>query len=251
MAAPGDAEAVKIYNTGAEHFKKGQFELAAECFKKAAELDGKLYRAWAYLGMAYAQTGQLDPAIEAYRKCIDIAPDYHKAFNNVGELYRRKGQLDYAAMVFKMATEIAPTLPHYFYNLGITYFEIGMYPQSEQAFAKAFELDRGDHEYATELAQVQFTQKKFEAAAGTLETWIKDHPDSEKTPETRARLAMLKRLAEQQKAAQAQMGSHKSEIRSVALDEDDGEVVEDENAQTKPDLPNAAPGQKDPEKPSR
>ena len=103
MAGPGDAEAVKVYNVGAEHFKKGQFEKAAECFKKAAELDGNLYRAWAYLGMAYAQTGQLDPAIEAYRKCIDIAPDYHKAFNNVGELYRRKGQLDYAAMVFKMA----------------------------------------------------------------------------------------------------------------------------------------------------
>jgi Flp pilus assembly protein TadD len=246
MAAPTEAEAVKVYNIGAEHFKKGHFEKAAECFKKAAELDGKLYRAWAYLGMAYAQVGQLDPAIEAYRKCIDIAPDYHKAFNNVGELYRRKGQLDYAAMVFKMATEIAPTLPHYFYNLGITYFEIGMYAQSEEAFAKAFQLDPNDHEYATELGQVQFTQKKYEAAAATLETWIKAHGDHERAPETRARVAMLRRLAEQQKAAQAQMGSHKSEIRPAVLDED-----EDENAQTRPDLPNADPGQKGPGKPPK
>ncbi len=237
-------EAVKVYNQGAEHFKKQDFEKAAECFKKAAELDGQLYRAWAYLGMAYAQLGQLDPAIEAYRKCIDIAPDYHKAFNNVGELYRRKGQLDYAAMVFKMATEIAPTLPHYFYNLGITYFEIGMYPQSEEAFAKAFELDPNDYEYATELGQVQFTQKKYEAAAGSLEKWIKGHPDHDRAPETRARVAMLRRLAEQQKAAQAQMGSPKSEIRPAVLDEE-----EDENAQTRPDLP-PVPGQKDPRKPS-
>jgi Flp pilus assembly protein TadD len=240
----GEADAVKVYNQGAEHFKKGEFEKAAECFKRAAELDGKLYRAWAYLGMAYAQAGQLDPAIEAYRKCIDIAPDYHKAFNNVGELYRRKGQLDYAAMVFKMATEIAPTLPHYHYNLGITYFEIGMYPQSEQAFAKAYELDPNDHEYATELGQVQFQQKKYEAAAGTLEKWIKAHPDHDRGPETRARVAMLRRLAEQQKAAQAQMGHPKSEIRPAVLDE------EDENAQTKPNMP-PVPGQKDPGKPPK
>jgi Flp pilus assembly protein TadD len=241
----GEAEAVKVYNTGAEHFKKGEFEKAAECFKKAAELDGKLYRAWAYLGMAYAQTGQLDPAIEAYRKCIDIAQDYHKAFNNVGELYRRKGQLDYAAMVFKMATEIAPSLPHYHYNLGITYFEIGMYAQSEEAFAKAFQLDPNDHEYATELGQVQFQQKKYEGAAATLEKWIKEHPDHDRTPETRARVAMLRRLAEQQKAAQAQMGQPKSEIRPALLDE------EDENAQTKPDLPHAGPGQSGPPKPKK
>ena len=245
MAQP-EAEAVKIYNQGAEHFKKQDFEKAAEFFKKAAELDGKLYRAWAYLGMAYAQLGQLDPAIEAYRKCIDIAPDYHKAFNNVGELYRRKGLLDYAAMVFKMATEIAPTLPHYHYNLGITYFEIGMYAQSEEAFATAFKLDPKDGEYATELAQVQFTQKKYDAAAATLEQWIKTHADDDRTPEMRARVAMLKRLGEQQKAAQAQMGSHKSEIRPAVLDEE-----EDENAQTKPGLPTLPPGQKDPGKPPK
>jgi len=240
----GEAEAVKVYNQGAEHFKKQEFEKAAACFKASAELDGKLYRAWAYLGMAYAQLGQLDPAIEAYRKCIDIAPDYHKAFNNVGELYRRKGLLDYAAMVFKMATEIEPKISHYFYNLGITYFEIGMYPQSEEAFAKAFELDPNDYEYATELGQVQFTQKKYEAAANSLEKWIKGHPDHDRAPETRARVAMLKRLADQQKAAQAQMGSHKSEIRPAVLDEED-----DENAQTRPDLPPVPPGQKDPGKP--
>ena len=62
---------------------------------------------------------------------------------------------------------------------------------------------------------------------------------------------MLKRLAEQQKAAQAQMGSHKSEIRPAVLDEEEEGEVLDENAQTKPDLPNANPGQKGPGKPPK
>lgn len=239
-AAPAETPAVKLYNQGAELFKKGEYDPAIDCFKKAAEADPKLYRAWAYLGMAYAQQGQLDPAIEAYRKCIDIAPQYHKAFNNVGELYRRKGLLDYAAMVFKMATEIAPEFSHYFYNLGITYFEIGMYPQAEEAFTKAGVLDPKDYEYATELAQVQFTQKKFEAAANTLERFLKDQPEHDRAPETRARLAMLRRLADQQRAAAASMDQHKSEIRRVALDE------EDENSRTKIVGDDPLPGPNDP-----
>jgi len=226
MPPPPESPAVRLYNQGAEHFKKGDLDHAIEFFRKAAEADPNFYRAWAYLGMAYAQKGQLDPAIDAYRKCIDIAPQYHKAFNNVGELYRRKGLLDYAAMVFKMATEIAPTLPHYFYNLGITYFEIGMYGQAEDAFAQAAKLDPKDFEYVTELAQAQFTQKKYDAAAETLERFNAAHPDHERAPETRARLAMLRRLAEAQKAVSNAMDTGKMGLRKV-------EIEEDENAQTK------------------
>jgi Flp pilus assembly protein TadD len=226
MPAPPESPAVKLYNQGAEHFKKGEVDQAIGFFQKAAEADKDFYRAWAYLGMAYAQKGQLDPAIEAYRKCIDIAPQYHKAFNNVGELYRRKGLLDYAAMVFKMATEIEPKLPHYFYNLGITYFEIGMYAQAEDAFGHAAKLDPNDFEYATELAQVQFTQKKYEAAAETMARFNDAHPEHERAPETRARLAMLRRLAEAQKAVSNAMDTGKVTARKVELDED-------ENSQTK------------------
>jgi tetratricopeptide (TPR) repeat protein len=137
MAAPANEPRASSSTTRAPSTSSARSSTRPiDCFKRAAEADPKLYRAWAYLGMAYAQQGQLDPAIEAYRKCIDIAPDYHKAFNNVGELYRRKGLLDYAAMVFKMATEIEPKISHYFYNLGITYFEIGMYSQAEDAFSQ-------------------------------------------------------------------------------------------------------------------
>jgi tetratricopeptide (TPR) repeat protein len=231
MAEAKDSPAIRLYNAGAEHFRKGEVGEAIGCFKRSTEADAGFYRAWAYLGMAYAEQGQLDPAIEAYRKCIDIAPQYHKAFNNVGELYRRKGLLDYAAMVFKMASEIDPSQAHYFYNLGITYFEIGMYPQAEEAFTRALALDTADYEYVTELAQVQFTLRKYEAAAATLETFLQAHPAHERSAETGARLAMLKRRIEQEKALAAQAKAaeeHKSEIRRVPI-EDDG----DENAKTK------------------
>ena len=242
-----EAPGVKLYNAGAEHFKRKELDQAIDCFKKASEADPKLYRAWAYLGMAYAQQGQLDPAIEAYRKCIDIAPDYHKAFNNVGELYRRKGLLDYAAMVFKMATEIDPKMSHYFYNLGITYFEIGMYSQAEEAFRNAVALDGNDYEYATELAQVQFTQKNYEAALNTLSKFHDAHPGHARAAETGARVQMLRRRLEALKAASPTAEGAKSEVRRAPLEE------EDENAKTKvtepiqPDRPTSR--QNDPPQP--
>jgi len=239
-----EAPGVKLYNAGAEHFKRKEFPQAIDCFKRAAEADPKLYRAWAYLGMAYAQQGQLDPAIEAYRKCIDIAPEYHKAFNNVGELYRRKGLLDYAAMVFKMATEIEPKISHYFYNLGITYFEIGMYSQAEAAFTQAVALDGNDYEYATELAQVQFTQKNYEGALATLSRFHEAHSEHARAAETGARVQMLRRRLEQLKAAAPTVDT-KGETRRVPLEE------EDENAKTKMVDPLSPPGQNDPPAPKK
>ena len=247
MGAPaGEAPGVKLYNAGAEHFKRKELDQAIDCFKRASEADPQLYRAWAYLGMAYAQQGQLDPAIEAYRKCIDIAPDYHKAFNNVGELYRRKGLLDYAAMVFKMATEIEPKISHYFYNLGITYFEIGMYSQAEDAFSKAVALDANDYEYATELAQVQFTQKNYEAALNTLSRFHEAHPEHARAAETGARVQMLRRRLEQlKKAIPSSDAGSKSEVRRAPLEEDD------ENTKTRLVEPSqdTLPGHNDPPAP--
>ena len=240
-----DSPAIKLYTQGAEHFKNGKLDQAIDFFKRSAEVDENFYRAWAYLGMAYAQKEQLDPAIEAYRKCIDLAPAYHKAFNNIGELYRRKGLLDYAAMVFKMATEIEPGLSHYFYNLGITYTEIGMHPQAEEALSNACKLDSKDFDYASELAQAQFTLKKYEAAAGTLGKFLEVRPDHPRCAELKARVTMLKRLVEQHQAA-ASGSSHTSGIRRMLIDEDTVEGKSETHSVESP----AGEGQNDPPGPT-
>lgn len=237
MGDAPDPRVIQLYNDGAGHFKKGDLDGAIESFRKCTEADKEFYRAWAYLGMAYAQKGELDPAIEAYRECIDIAPTYHKAFNNIGELYRRKGLLDYAAMVFKMATEIEPTLPHYFYNLGITYHEIGMFPQAEEALASAVRLDPRDLDYVSELAQVRFTLKKFDAAIEPLDLFLRNAPDHDRAPELRARVNMLKRLAENQRAAAESMGQHTTGVRRASLDDDEDEAGKTRVAETEPESP--------------
>src|SRR4030095_2245216 len=150
------------------------------------------------------------------------------------------------AMVFKMATEIDPKISHYFYNLGITYFEIGMYSQAEAAFASAVALDGNDYEYATELAQVQFTQKNYEGALTTLSKFHEAHPDHSRAAETGARVQMLRRRLEQlKKAIPASDAGSTSEIGRAPRE------GEDDNAKTKFVEPTQEklPGQNDPPPP--
>jgi hypothetical protein len=153
MAAPaGETPGVKLYNAGAEHFKRQELDQAIDCFKRAADADPKLYRAWAYLGMAYAQQGQLDPAIEAYRSA-STSPRVPKAFNNVGGSAAAR-EHSTTAMVFKMATEIQPR-SRTTSTTSASPVEIRM--SNDRGLHHAVALDGNDYEYATELARVQFT----------------------------------------------------------------------------------------------
>ncbi len=192
------------YNRGAEEFKKKNYDEAIARFKLAVEIDEKFYRAWAFLAMAQAAAGKIDDAIESYRKCIDVEPTYHKAYNNIGELYRRKGLLDYATMVFKMATELDPAHAHYFYNLGITYFDVGMLKQAEEALAKAHDMEPMDFEYSSDLAQVRFNLKKYDLAIATLHEFLNAAPEHDRVSEVGARIKMLQRRAEAEKAVAAE-----------------------------------------------
>ena len=93
--------------------------------------------------------------------------------------------------------------------------------------------------YATELAQVQFTQKNYEGALNTLSRFHEAHPEHSRAAETGARVQMLRRRLDQLKAA-VPAADPKGETRPVPLEE------EDENAKTKMVDPMPPSGQNDP-----
>src|SRR5258708_24733159 len=95
-----------------------------------------------------------------------------------------------------------------------------MYSQAEEAFTRAVALDGNDYEYASELAQVQFTQKSYEGALNTLSRFHEAHPEHARAAETGARVQMLRRRLEQLKAAAPAVDT-RSETRRVPLEEED------------------------------
>jgi arylsulfatase A-like enzyme/Flp pilus assembly protein TadD len=75
------------------------FGLAEQNFKKALEIDPRLFAACNGLGAAYKQTGRNAAAIEYWRKALDIRPDYDLALVNLGITLLEEGRageaLDY------------------------------------------------------------------------------------------------------------------------------------------------------------
>lgn len=61
---------------GIEAVKKGDFQNAVSLLEEAVRYDSYNEIAWAYLGVAYAQTGRMQEAVSALTNSINISPEY-------------------------------------------------------------------------------------------------------------------------------------------------------------------------------
>ena len=106
-AAPGRAEAERVYAkgwdlaqeakqelaTGKSDSAKKRFGKALKKFKEATEIDPTYYQAWNMVGYCSRKSGDLKRAFEAYAKCIEIEPEYAPAHEYLGEAYLMSGEV--------------------------------------------------------------------------------------------------------------------------------------------------------------
>jgi arylsulfatase A-like enzyme/Flp pilus assembly protein TadD len=87
-----DRNNASVYNNiGSLHlqlFLRGRdrrdLSLAEQNFKKALEIDAKLFSAWNGLGIACRKSGRMAEAMDHWRKALAIRPDYDLALVNLG-----------------------------------------------------------------------------------------------------------------------------------------------------------------------
>jgi tetratricopeptide (TPR) repeat protein len=111
--------AVGHYNRGLNLVRRGQWDEAIACFKKAVELDPKYASAHDELGYALSQKGQWDEAIACYKQAIKLDPKDAMAHANLGVGLHRKGQWDEAIACFKKAVKLDPKNAMAHANLGV------------------------------------------------------------------------------------------------------------------------------------
>ncbi|MBM4286046.1 MAG: tetratricopeptide repeat protein [Deltaproteobacteria bacterium] len=111
-------QAMALIEKGAEHFKKKEYDLALESYKKALELNPKSAVAYNMMGMAYrfkfeqSRSQELkNQEIAAFAKAIEIDPTYWVAMINLGVTYYHQGDKAKAAPLFKKAMELKPDHP--------------------------------------------------------------------------------------------------------------------------------------------
>lgn len=114
------SEAKLQYNKGIEYYQVGSYEQAAECFKKATELDPNYIDAYFNLGSLMEYLKQDDQALNAFKQIILRKPDDYEAVYKAAELSKKLGNIDKAKMYLTLiptdsligsrAKELADTL---------------------------------------------------------------------------------------------------------------------------------------------
>ena len=86
------------YNKGIEYYQVGSYEQAAECFKKATELDPNYIDAYFNLGSLMEYLKQDEQALNAFKQIILRKPDDYEAVYKAAELSKKLGNIDKAKM---------------------------------------------------------------------------------------------------------------------------------------------------------
>ena len=92
------SEAKLQYNKGIEYYKVGSYDQAAECFKKATELDPNYIDAYFNLGSLMEYLMQNEEALNAFKQIILRKPDDYEAVYKAAELSKKLGNIDKAKM---------------------------------------------------------------------------------------------------------------------------------------------------------
>jgi tetratricopeptide (TPR) repeat protein len=89
-------EARSLYDQGAEHFRKKQWNLAIPTYLQAVRIEPRFVEAWNSLGFCYRKVKDNQKALDAYRRAIDIKPDFKFAHEYIGRLYIAMGNREAA-----------------------------------------------------------------------------------------------------------------------------------------------------------
>lgn len=179
LVAEGDRPWYNYFYLGQIKTAWQQYELAAQNFRAAAELNDSLSTLWlnlgfvyrqlrqpadeikAYrdglqhitalsgrrdllfaLGVVYEQENQVDSATWAFEQVLKIDPDNSQALNYLGYMLADRGlKLDYAYDLIKKANELVPNNAAFLDSYGWVYFQMGDYQKAVQYLKQAVSLD--------------------------------------------------------------------------------------------------------------
>ena len=93
------------YNRGIDYYQLGQFEQAADCFKRAVELDPNYIDAYYNLGSILEYLKQDDAALDVFKQIILRKPDDYEAVLKAATISKRTGQDEKARMYLSLIPE--------------------------------------------------------------------------------------------------------------------------------------------------
>lgn len=141
------------FNAGMQAKEAKQWDVAAESFSKAVELDPKQHVIYGHLGEVYSQlaTTKAGPerdaavgkSVETYQKAVDMVPTDAGYRNNLALALARAGKMEEMEQQLNQAIQIDPPgAGRYYFNMGAVLANTGKQDAACGAFKKAIDADQ-------------------------------------------------------------------------------------------------------------
>ncbi|MEJ1160080.1 tetratricopeptide repeat protein [Prosthecomicrobium sp. N25] len=101
------------------HFRRGEYAVAEQEYRKAVQLDGRDYEAWIGLAASYDKMRRFDLADRAYDAAIRIGGTTPTVLNNQGYSYMLRGDFRNARAKLERARAVDPENPYVRQNLEV------------------------------------------------------------------------------------------------------------------------------------
>jgi len=150
----------------------GQYEHAADEFRRAAQIDPTNDDAVRGSASAYEKLGKPRDAEAAYQQAITMRPQAWMGYNRLGIFYDNQGRYDEAVKQFEQVIRLAPDSYRGYSNLGATYLAMGRYAEAIPKFEQSAEIRPAGFSYSN-LATAYFYQRQYAEAAQTYEQAVK------------------------------------------------------------------------------
>jgi tetratricopeptide (TPR) repeat protein len=128
--------ALSYEGMGLAFFQMAKYDDAGECFRKAVELDPKLWKAHNYLGIIYDYKREYKMAVREYAAAIARKDDNGLLYNNLGTSYFMAGECEKAISAFNKALVAKTEHGKIYNNLGFVLSNTGRYQEALEAFRK-------------------------------------------------------------------------------------------------------------------
>jgi tetratricopeptide (TPR) repeat protein len=126
-------------NLGNAYYELGDFNNAADCYRKVIELDPSNPYAYNNLGAVLLQSGRFQEAVEPLQKSLQTDP-VGQAYSNVGIAYFYLKQYDKAISNYEKAVQLVPNSDMFVGNLAEAYALAGQTDRAQTTFEQAIAL---------------------------------------------------------------------------------------------------------------
>jgi tetratricopeptide (TPR) repeat protein len=156
----------------------GLYEKAIEAFDFSIAIDDKKPEAYYSKAITLFQNDKYAEAIKVYSELIDIDDNKGLVYYYLGECYEKLTDFEKAIYYYTLSINHDEYFDEAWLGRGICYFELRMNIQAINDIKKAISLNDSNSDYKLILAEILFTENKFDEAIDLYEKVITVDPQN-------------------------------------------------------------------------